>query len=83
MLGQRYAIDLLKVDDRRAPRFHAASTLRTLVLGVPTTECYAWGQPVHSPIAGEVIEAVGDRPEPRRVHPVTTFLRVLRNTWSF
>jgi hypothetical protein len=79
MLGQRFAIDFIKVDDRRSPRFHHASTLRTLVLGVPTRECYAWGEPVHSPLDGEVVAAVDGVAEPRRVHPVLSAIRPL---WS-
>jgi hypothetical protein len=78
-LGQRFAIDLLKVDDRRNPHFHRASTLRTLVFGVPTRECYAWGEPVHSPIYGEVVAAVDGVGEPTRVHPV---LNLFRNLWT-
>jgi murein DD-endopeptidase MepM/ murein hydrolase activator NlpD len=83
MLGQRYAIDLIKVDDRLHPRFHPASTLRTVVLGVPTRECYAWGEPVHSPLDGEVVAAVDGAGEPRRVHPVLSLFRVLWTGLTF
>lgn len=83
VLGQRFAIDLLKVDDRRSPRFHRASTLRTLVFGVPTRECYAWGEPVHSPIDGEVIAAVDGVGEPTRVHPVLNLFRALWTGLTF
>ncbi len=83
MLGQRYAYDFLKVDDRRALRFHPASTLRTLVLGVPTRECYAWGEPVHSPLDGEVVAAADGVAEPGRVHPVRELARALWTGWTF
>jgi hypothetical protein len=83
MLGQRFAIDLLKVDGRRNPHFHPASTLRTLVLGVPTKECYAWGQPVHSPIDGEVVVAIDGAGEPTRVHPVLNLFRALWTGLTF
>lgn len=77
MLGQSYAIDLIKVDGRRSPHFHRASTLRTLVLGVPTRECYAWGEPVHTPLDGEVLVAVDGVDEPNRVHPVVNLFRTV------
>jgi hypothetical protein len=83
ILGQRFAIDLLRVDDRRTPHFHHASTLRTLVFGVPTKECYAWGEPVHSPIDGEVVAAVDGVGEPTRVHPVLNLFRALWTGLTF
>jgi hypothetical protein len=83
VLGQRFAIDLLRVDGRRSPRFHRASTLRTLVLGVPTRECYAWGEPVHSPVEGEVVAAIDGVGEPTRVHPVLNLFRALWTGLAF
>jgi hypothetical protein len=83
MLGQRHAIDLIKVDGRRNPHFHRASTLRTTVLGVPTRECYAWGEPVHTPMDGEVIVAVDGVGEPNRVHPVLNLFRTLWTGLTF
>lgn len=83
MLGQRYAFDFLKVDDRRRLHWHPASWLRTLLVGVPTRECYAWGAPVHTPIDGEVVRAVDGMAERGRVHPLRELLLVLRNTLTF
>ena len=83
MLGQRYAYDLLRVDDRRRIRVHPASGLRTLLLGVPTRECYAWGAPIHSPFDGEVVAAVDGVAEPGWIHPVRELCRVLWNAWTF
>jgi hypothetical protein len=66
MLGQRYAFDFFRADPRRRSlRYHAASTPRTVLLGVPTRECLAWGQPVHAPLPGEVVAAVDRFPERR------------------
>jgi hypothetical protein len=46
MLGQRYAFDFLRVDSHPGHHWHAAGWLRTLLVGVATHECYAWGQPI-------------------------------------
>ena len=84
MLGQRFAIDFIRADPRRqALRFHPASTLRTLVLGVPTRECLAWGSPIHAPLDGVVVRAVDGFAERRRVHPVRELLVALKNALTF
>jgi hypothetical protein len=83
MLGQRYAYDFLKVDDRPRQRWHPAGWLRTLLLGVPTHECYAWGAPVHAPFDGEVVAAVDGVGERARVHPLLEGIRALRTALTF
>jgi murein DD-endopeptidase MepM/ murein hydrolase activator NlpD len=84
MLGQRYAFDFLRADPRRrAVRYHPAGTLRTLLLGVPTRECYAWGEPVHAPLDGVVVKAVDGVPERGRVHPVRELAALLGNGLTF
>lgn len=81
MLGQRYAYDFLKLDERR--RFHPAGTLRTLVAGVPTAECYAWGEPVQAPVAGVVVAVSDGMAERSRVHPVREAVRMIWNGLTF
>jgi hypothetical protein len=83
MLGQRYAFDFIKVDGRRRLHYHRAGLLRTLVLGVPTRECYAWGEPVHAMLDGEVVGAVDGVAERGRVHPVLEAARAIRNAITF
>jgi hypothetical protein len=83
MLGQRYAFDFIKVDERRRVHYHRAGLLRTLVLGVPTRECYAWGAPVHAMLDGEVVRAIDSVPERGRVHPVLEAARAIRNAMTF
>lgn len=58
ILGQRYAYDLLKVDQRPRAHYHPAGSLRGLLVGIRTRDCYAWGAPIHSPVDGEVVMAV-------------------------
>ena len=58
MLGQRYAYDLLKVDERKGVHYHPAGSLRGLLIGGRTQECYAWGAAIHSPFDGEIVRAV-------------------------
>lgn len=81
MLGQRYAYDFVRLDERK--RYHPAGALYTLLLGVPTKECFAWGSPIHSPVDGEVIQAVDGAPERKRVHPVREAFLLLRNALTF
>jgi len=83
MLGQRFAYDFIKTDERSGRHYHPAGWLRTLVLGVPTRECYAWGAPVHSPFDGVVVRAVDGQPERGRVHPVREAFLAMRNAFTY
>jgi murein DD-endopeptidase MepM/ murein hydrolase activator NlpD len=83
MLGQRFALDFMRLDRRGGGRFHRAGVLRTLVAGVPTSECYGWGEPVHAMLAGEVVAASDGAPERRMVRPVMELLRVARTAATF
>jgi Peptidase family M23 len=82
MLGQRYAFDLWRVDARKAG-YHPAPTVRMVLFGVPTSECYGWGETVHAAFDGEVVRAVDGHPERRRIHPVWELLLVLKNAVTF
>jgi hypothetical protein len=42
LLGQRYAFDFLRTDQRRGGHYHPAGWVRTLLAGVPIPECYAY-----------------------------------------
>ncbi len=83
MLGQRYAYDFLMIDQREGSHYHPASWLRTLLVGVPTRECYAWGAPVHLPFDGVIIRAVDGFSERPRIHPVREAAVALRNALTF
>jgi hypothetical protein len=65
-LGQRYAFDFLRTDGRPGLHYHPAGWLRTLLIGVPTRECHAWGAPVHAPFDGEIVLAVDGHRERER-----------------
>lgn len=82
-LGQRYAFDFIKVDRRAGARWHPASTIRTLLLGVPTRECYAWGERVYAPFDGDVVRAVDGVEERRRVHPVRELVLAMWTALTF
>ncbi len=83
MLGQRYAFDFLRTDERGGGHYHRASWPRTLLAGVPTRECYAWGAPILAPFEGEVVRAVDGIPERARVHPLRELGIVLKNALTF
>lgn len=83
LLGQRYAFDFLRTDGRHRLHYHPAGWLRTLLLGVPTQECYAWGEAVYAPLGGEVVVAVDGIAERARVHPLHELILVLKNALTF
>jgi murein DD-endopeptidase MepM/ murein hydrolase activator NlpD len=83
MLGQRYAYDFLRADQRARLHYHPAGWLRTFLVGVPTRACYAWGAPVHAVFEGEVVRAVDGFPERDRVHPVREAALLVVNALTF
>ncbi len=85
MLGQRYAYDLLKVDERKGVHFHPAGSVRGLVIGGRTRECYAWGASIHAPFDGEVVRASDGMPEREWIHPDSreAALVMIRNGLTF
>ena len=58
LFGQRYAYDFIRTDDRAGAHVHPAGTLRWVLIGGRTQDCYGWGQPVHAAAGGEVVEVV-------------------------
>jgi len=83
LLGQRYAYDFLRVDERSGARFHRAGMLRTNLIGITAQDCYAWGATVHAPVDGEVVLAVDGAAERKWIHPVREIARSLWNAWTF
>lgn len=83
ILGQRFAYDFLITDRRPRLHYHPAGWLRTLLIGVPTRECYAWGAPVHAPFDGLIVRAVDGYAERSRIYPVREALLALRSAFTF
>ena len=81
VLGQRFAYDFLRLDQRN--RFHPAHLLTMLLVGVPTMECYAWGEPVCMPFDGEIVDTQDGYPERGRVIPLRETALALRNAATF
>jgi hypothetical protein len=83
LLGQRYAFDFVRPDDRPGFHLHPAGTLRSYVIGGLTRECYGWGQPVHASFDGEVVAAVDGVPERTWLHVLRELALVTKNalTW--
>jgi hypothetical protein len=57
MLGQRFAYDFLQVDARKGLHVSPARTLRGVLIGERTRDCYAWGAPIHAPLDGVIARA--------------------------
>ncbi len=81
LLGQRYAYDLIRLDRHR--RHCPGSTIRLLLLGVRTRDCYGWGEPIHAPLDGEVVAARDGAAERERIHPARELWLVVKNALTF
>jgi hypothetical protein len=83
LLGQRYAYDLIRTDHRRGFHLHPAGTLRWLLVGGRTRDCYGWGQPVHAALDGVVVQAVDGVAERQWLHPVREGWLAVKTTVGF
>ncbi|KQX05555.1 MULTISPECIES: M23 family metallopeptidase [unclassified Leifsonia] len=83
VLGQTYAYDFLKVDERPGGHFSPAGGLRGNLLGVRARDCYAWGASVHAPCDGVVVGASDGTPEREWIHPVRELTRMTWNGLTF
>ena len=83
MLGQRFAFDFIRVDRRKGWHVHPASSLRANLVGFPVREAYAWGQPVHMPFDGEIVDAHDGYPERTRVIPFREIAVAIKNAVTF
>jgi len=82
-LGQRYAYDFIRIDDRRGTHVHPAGSLRWLLIGGRTHDCYGWGEPVHAALSGEVVDAVDGVSERQWLHVVRESWAALRTVRSY
>lgn len=82
-LGQRFAYDLVRADQRRGLHLHPAGMLRWYLIGGRTRECYGWGQPVHAAFGGEIVQAVDGVPERQWLHIARESWLALKNVLAF
>lgn len=83
MLGQRYAYDFVRTDDRKGIHFSDKGNLSYILSGVPVRRCYGWGEIVYSPLDGEVVEMYDEIPERTRLLPLLDILVVIKNGITF
>jgi hypothetical protein len=83
MLGQRYAYDLVRTDHRTGLHLHPAGTLRWLLIGGRTWDCYGWGQPVHAALDGVIVQAVDGVAERQWLHVARESWVAVKNTLAF
>lgn len=83
MLGQRYAFDFLRVDDRTKLRTSPGSALRAYLVGTATRDCYAWDATIHAPFDAEVVGVRDGISERSWIHPVREVVRMVRNAVTF
>jgi hypothetical protein len=83
-LGQRYAFDFMRIArDQPGWKFCRTSMWRYHVIGVPISDCYAWGEPIHAPFGGTVVAARDGWRERTRLHVVSDVGVVLKNALTF
>jgi hypothetical protein len=82
-LAQRYAFDLIRFDPHSKGRYYPGSSLRAVLVGVPTRDCYGWGEPVHAPLDGQVVAARDGLSERRRIHVARELALVLKTALTF
>lgn len=63
--------------------YHPAGSVRGLLFGSRTRDCYAWGAPVHAPLDGEVVRAVDGIAERAWVHPIREMVLAIKNGLTF
>ena len=83
LLGQRYAYDLVRTDHRPGFHLHPAGTLRWLLIGGRTRDCYGWGQPVHAAFDGVIVQAVDGVAERQWLHLVRESWLAVKTTVGF
>ncbi len=83
ILGQRYAYDFVKVDDRPGVHVHPTSTLMASTIGGRTSECYAWGASIHAPFDAEVVVAADGVAERAWINPFREAARMIWNGFTF
>ena len=83
LLGERYAYDLVRTDRRSGFHLHPAGTLRWLLIGGRTRDCYGWGQPVHAALDGVIVAVVDGVAERQWVHVVRESWLAVKNIWVF
>ena len=83
VLGQRYAYDFIRTDDRPGAHVHPAGSVRWLLIGGRTRDCYGWGAPVHAALGGEVVDAVDGVSERQWLHRVGESWAALRTARSY
>jgi len=75
LLGQTYAYDFLRVDwNKEGFIFHDKSSLRFFTIGVSVNDCYGFGEPIYSPVNGEVVAVEDGLADHRWGHPIKDYL---------
>jgi hypothetical protein len=83
LLGQRYAYDLVRTDHRPGFHLHPAGTMRSLLIGGRTRDCYGWGQPVHAAFGGVIVQTVDGVAECQWLHVVRESWLAVKTTLAF
>lgn len=81
-LGQRYAYDFFRTDinSKNKFKFYKSSIVRYWILGIPIDDCYCYKEAIYSPVNGEVVVVKDGVKEPRYLHPIFDFLKVIFRT---
>lgn len=80
ILGTRYAIDFLQVNEQRLGKpCYSASFLHYLLFGVSIEQCYCYGKAIYAPCEGIVVAVEYDYPERGKAHLFLDVRRARKN----
>lgn len=83
-LGTRYAYDFIQVDwERKGLPAYRVSLAQYLLLGVPLSEYYGWGQNVYAPCDGTIVQAEDGYKERKRANLLSDMANAYKNAHFF
>jgi hypothetical protein len=83
-LGQRFAYDFVRIEREGEDwKFFRPSLTAYVLFGIRLEDCYGWGEPIHAPFDGTIVTAKDGWAERKRLHLLTDFALVLKNTLFF
>jgi len=83
-LGTRYAYDFLQVDwNRKGWPSYSVHWLQYLLFGVSSNKCYCWGQEVHAPCDGIIVQAHDGYEERAKANLLSDLFVAIKYAYAF
>jgi len=83
-LGSRYAYDFLQVDwKRKGWPSYSVHWLQYFLFGVSLNKCYCWGQEVHAPCDGIIVQAQDGYEERAKANLLSDLFVAIKSAYAF